>query len=56
MLDDLGFELGQNFIASGVKDRATVGPISEPLLQKRKQANQLGQQKNASVAILNAGE
>jgi hypothetical protein len=55
MLDDPGFELGQNFIANGVKDRAPVGPFSEPLLQKMKQANQLGQQKNAAVAILNIG-
>jgi hypothetical protein len=38
-----------------VKDRALVGAVGEQLLQKRKQAKERGQQKSASVAILNVG-
>jgi len=53
--DDFDVELWQDFANSLVKERALVGAVGEQLLQERKQAKQRAQQKNASVAILNAG-
>ena len=38
-----------------MKDRPLISAVGEQLLQERKQAKQRGQQKNASVAILNVG-
>jgi len=38
-----------------VKDRALAGAVGEQLLQERKQAKERAQQKNASVAIMDAG-
>ena len=47
--------MGWNFVNGLVKDRALAGAAGEQLLQKRKQAKERAQQKNASAAILNAG-
>ena len=54
-LDDVGFEMGQDFRECLLEMRSLVGGIGKELLQERIHSEQGGKQQNAAVTILNIG-
>jgi hypothetical protein len=54
-LDDLDFKTRHYFAKRISENRSLIGAIGEQLLEKRKPAKQHRQQRDAAVAILNAG-
>ena len=52
--DDFGFEVWQNIDERRMEDRPRIGAIGKQFCEKRKLAEQRGEQPDAAVAILNA--
>jgi hypothetical protein len=53
--DDFGFEMGQDFGERICKKRPLIGTVGKQLLEEWKQTFHRRQQRDAAIAVLNAG-